>query len=225
MFNDDDKPPLLRGYFYFARSFLHYHLWFKKRFVSIGSLPRVWGIWNVEVHGPNISLGRNVTICAADKDRVSMVTLNRGKNVGHITIGSNVLLMNGVRISSAAGITIGDGSMLANYAYLMDSDWHDIHDRTEAPGRCAPIVLGKGVWIGDSAIVCKGVTIGENSIVGAGSVVRRDIPANCIAIGNPARVVKKLDPKRVKTAVDLEAFYNSVDALGSMKAKTTRGRA
>jgi carbonic anhydrase/acetyltransferase-like protein (isoleucine patch superfamily) len=49
-------------------------------------------------------------------------------------------------------------------------------------------------WVGDSAIVCKGVTIGENSIIGAGSVVTDDVPPNTIAAGNPARVVKELDP-------------------------------
>ena len=50
--------------------------------------------------------------------------------------------------------------------------------------------------IGDSAIVCKGVTIGKNSIIGAGAVVTCDIPANVVAAGNPARVIRKLDPAR-----------------------------
>jgi serine acetyltransferase len=54
--------------------------------------------------------------------------------------------------------------------------------------------LKKNVWIGDNAIVCKGVTIGENSIVGAGAIVVDSIPDNCIAAGNPAKVVKHLDP-------------------------------
>ena len=50
------------------------------------------------------------------------------------------------------------------------------------------------MWLGGSVVVCPGVTIGENSIIGAGTVVTRDIPANCIAVGNPARVIKNLDP-------------------------------
>ena len=63
--------------------------------------------------------------------------------------------------------------------------------------------IGNNVWIGDSAIVCKGVRIGENSIIGAGSVVVRDIPANAIAAGNPASVLKYLDPGRpVKTRAE-----------------------
>ena len=57
-----------------------------------------------------------------------------------------------------------------------------------------------GVWVGDSAIICKGVTIGENSIIGAGSVVAKNIRANVIAAGNPVKVLKKLDPGKVRTA-------------------------
>jgi carbonic anhydrase/acetyltransferase-like protein (isoleucine patch superfamily) len=70
-------------------------------------------------------------------------------------------------------------------------------------GHTVPVYIGNNVWIGDSAIVCKGVRIGENSIIGAGSVVVRDIPANAVAAGNPAIVVKYLDPgKPVKTRAD-----------------------
>ena len=87
--------------------------------------------------------------------------------------------------------------MLGNFCYLSDSDWHDIHDRTCMPGGSAPIVLERGAWIGDSAIVLKGVRVGENSIVGAGAVVTKDVPPNVIVAGNPARVVKHLDPDRV----------------------------
>lgn len=54
----------------------------------------------------------------------------------------------------------------------------------------APIIIGENVWIGINSRICKGVTIGDNSIIGANSVVTKDVPANCIAVGNPARVVK-----------------------------------
>jgi len=58
----------------------------------------------------------------------------------------------------------------------------------------APITLEDNVWLGGSVVVCPGVTIGANSIIGAGAVVTRDIPANSIAVGNPARVIRALDP-------------------------------
>ena len=54
----------------------------------------------------------------------------------------------------------------------------------------APIIIGENVWIGRNCRICKGVTIGDNSVIGSNSVVTKDIPANCIAVGNPARVIK-----------------------------------
>lgn len=55
-----------------------------------------------------------------------------------------------------------------------------------------PITIGDNVWLGGGVIVCPGVTIGENTVVGAGAVVVRDLPANVVAVGNPARVVREL---------------------------------
>ena len=91
--------------------------------------------------------------------------------------------------------------MLASNVYITDSDWHGTYDRTAEAGKSAPVELKENVWIGDSTIICKGVTIGENSIVGAGSVVVDDIPANAIAAGVPAVVVRELDanePRRTR---------------------------
>ena len=82
--------------------------------------------------------------------------------------------------------------------YITDSDCHSIYDRATM-GRAEPVRLGRNVWVGDSAIVCKGVTIGDNSIIGAGAIVVSSIPANCVAVGNPARVVKELDPNETFT--------------------------
>ena len=74
-----------------------------------------------------------------------------------------------------------------------------IHPTEPGPRRAkwesaAPITLEDNVWLGGSVVVCPGVTIGENSIIGAGAVVTRSVPANSIAVGNPARVIKELDP-------------------------------
>ena len=56
-----------------------------------------------------------------------------------------------------------------------------------------PITIGDNVWLGGGAIVLPGVTIGDNTVVGAGAVVTRDLPADVVAVGNPARVVRRLD--------------------------------
>jgi maltose O-acetyltransferase len=55
-----------------------------------------------------------------------------------------------------------------------------------------PITIGDNVWLGGGVIVCPGVTIGENTVVGAGAVVVRDLPADVVAVGNPARVVRHI---------------------------------
>jgi acetyltransferase-like isoleucine patch superfamily enzyme len=126
-----------------------------------------------------------------------------------------------VRISSAAAVTIGDNCMLASNAYLTDSDWHGLYDRLSI-GRSAPIRLGENVWIGDSAIVCKGVAIGRNSIVGAGAVVTQSLPENCIAAGNPARVVRTLDPSRPMTR--RESLFSDPSRLAADFDRMDRAR-
>ena len=197
---------LFRAYFK-TRTLLYYYMAFRKKFIRIKGRPIVWGIWNVEIYGPNISLGENVVIIGADGDKTRLTTVKMGEHEGSIDIGDNVLVMNGVRISSASGVKVGDDCMLANYAYLTDADWHGLHNRISPIGKTAPIVLEKGVWVGDSAIVCKGVHIGRNSVVAAGAVVTKNVPANVVVAGNPARVVKKLDPKKVVTMGEL---YNQI---------------
>jgi maltose O-acetyltransferase len=57
-----------------------------------------------------------------------------------------------------------------------------------------PITIGDNVWLGGGAIVCPGVTIGANTVVGAGAVVIRDLPADVVAVGNPARIVRSVEP-------------------------------
>jgi len=96
--------------------------------------------------------------------------------------------------------------MFATHSYVTDADWHDLYDRTAAPGNTAEVVLGDNVWVGDSAIICKGVRIGENTIVGAGAVVASDLPPNSVAAGNPARVIRQLDPERM--LITRESLFN-----------------
>ena len=105
--------------------------------------------------------------------------------------------------------------MIASGAYITDSDWHDIYNRITI-GNTAPVKIENNVWVGDSAIICKGVTLGQNSIIGAGAVVVSSVPSNCIAAGNPARVVKELDEKEQFTTreqwfADPEALFKGFD--------------
>ncbi len=149
---------------------------------------------DIHVHGRGISAGDNVHMAATRTQNIWLTSWQWWDSHGRIEIGDCVLITPGVRISSSRHVKIGDGTMLASNVYITDSDWHGTYDRTKEAGKTAPVELGKNVWVGDSAIICKGVTIGENSIIGAGAVVVHDVPANAIAAGNPAVVVKELDP-------------------------------
>ncbi len=160
--------------------------------------------WYVRIDGPGIRMGRFVHLSASWGRPIELCTFSTESGTGDLIIGDHCLLSPGVRISAATRVEIGDDCMLASGVYLTDADWHDVHDRTRAPGRSAPIVLEENVWIGDGTIVCKGVRIGANTVVGAGSVVVQDLPPNSIAAGNPARVVRPLgDEEKLVTRAAL----------------------
>ena len=80
--------------------------------------------------------------------------------------------------------------MLANGAYVTDSDWHTIYDRMVRNETPAPVHIGNNVWLGDGSCVLKGVTIGDNSVIGARAVVTKDVPSGVVAAGNPCRGIK-----------------------------------
>lgn len=154
--------------------------------------------WHVELFGGPIDIGDFATVIATPDKKIRLSVWPDEEGKGYIHIGNYCLICPGVRISSAEGITIEDNCMIANGAYITDSDWHGIYDRLSF-GRAMPVTIEKNAWIGDSAIICKGVTIGENSIIGAGAIVVDSIPPNAVAVGNPARVVKTLDQKETFT--------------------------
>jgi NDP-sugar pyrophosphorylase family protein len=107
--------------------------------------------------------------------------------------------------------------MLASGVYITDSDWHGIYDRLDYIGGSEPVVIGNNVWLGDSSIICKGTTIGDNSIIGAGSVVTKDIQANVIAAGNPAKVIRKLnadEPMKTRAAWFADPAKLEADIMG-----------
>lgn len=188
----DHRPYYLkRAYQKFQKFYANRYL--RPQFDGLGRGGAFMKPWNVEVFGSPIRLGSYPTVIASP-DRKIRLTIWKGRDdIPGIDIGDYCLICPGVRIAAAERITIGHSCMLASGAYLTDSDWHDIYDRSLPIGKSAPITLEDNVWIGDSAIVCKGVSIGTNSIIGAGSVVVSDIPDNVIAAGNPARVVRHLD--------------------------------
>ncbi len=191
------------------RALTQYHRAWAERFLcpqfdAVGPGLIVFGPRHVEVNGPRVRLGRDIHMMAtADKPIRFTVYAQPG---GKIDLGDYTIVLPGARLSSATAIRVGKNCMFATNSYVTDADWHDLYDRTAAPGNSEQVVLEDNVWVGDSAIVCKGVTVGENSVIGAGAVVASDIPSNAIAVGNPARVIKRLDPARA--LVRRETLFN-----------------
>ncbi|MFP4158649.1 MAG: acyltransferase [Desulfobacterales bacterium] len=152
--------------------------------------------WNIKIFGEPITIGNYANILTTSDNKVRLTVWPEKEGMGKISVGDYCLICPGVRISSAAEILISDSCMIASNTFITDADWHGTYDRVRTIGYPEPVYIRENVWLGDGATVCKGVTIGENSIIGAGSVVAKDIPPNVIAAGNPARVVRELDPER-----------------------------
>ena len=188
------------------------------QFEYFGKGHNVMGAKYMDIYGRNISIGDYPTIVASPDNYVHLTTWNLEGNEGEISIGKYCLLTPGVRIASASKITIGDGCMFANSAYVSDADWHGIYDRATPVGKTSPITLEENVWIGDRAVVGKGVKIGKNSIVAAGAVVVKDVPENVIVGGNPAKIIKELDPSimgntRIKLFENPEGLFDLYDQI------------
>ncbi len=198
----DTRPYYIKKAWYRLQH-LYVRHYLSPQLTCLGKYPFIIKPWYIELFGEPIRIGSHVTLLGCADKKTRLTVWSDKKEIPGITIGDHVLISPGVRISAAHSITIKDSCMLASHSYITDSDWHGIYDRSLPPSDTSHVVLEENVWIGDSAIVCKGVTIGENSIVGAGSVVTSDIPANVIAAGNPAKIIRSLDPdKKIITRKD-----------------------
>jgi acetyltransferase-like isoleucine patch superfamily enzyme len=117
------------------------------------------------------------------------------KEGAEIRIGANCGF-SGTVIGCASKIVFGDNVQCGANTLINDTDWHTDDPRT---GPDAPVIIEKGVWLGVNVTVLKGVTIGENTLVAAGSLVARSLPANVVAGGVPAKVIKQIDAHRPET--------------------------
>ena len=213
----DNRPYWLKQFFGSLNN-LYINHFIRPQLESSGMDFRVIGPRHFQISGPGISIADHVHVMALPDKPVRLAVY---EELGQISIGNYCIVNPGVRVSSADKITIGNSCMLAMNCYLSDADWHDLQHRIFAPGATAPILLGNNVWIGDSALVCKGVSIGDNSVVGAWSVVTKDVPANVVIVGNPARIVRDLDPDDLTTR---EALFNGPTPYELFEANIFRER-
>ena len=118
------------------------------------------------------------------------LTVDYGEN---IHVGARTFINNNLTALDVARITIGEDCQIGPNVQLL-TPTHPVEpqprrDKLEA---AEPISLGDNVWLGGGVIVCPGVTIGDNSVIAAGSVVTHSLPANVIAVGNPARILRAI---------------------------------
>ena len=142
--------------------------------------------------GTNLTTGRNC--------RIEVNGEHSGKR---LIFGENVNIGDSVSIRCANSINIGDNVLMGSRVLVIDNSHGEYsgqnQDKPETPPNkrtliSKPIIIENNVWIGEQSVIMPGVTIGEGSIIGANSVVLGNIPRNCIAVGSPAKVIKKWDP-------------------------------
>lgn len=116
----------------------------------------------------------------------------------HIYAGDKVFINFGAVILDGAKVTIGAHTMIAPGVHIYTAQHPLEADERDKWEDCKPVTIGERCWIGGHATICPGVTIGDRTVIGAGSVVTKDIPADSLAVGNPARVIRKLNETKEK---------------------------
>ena len=149
----------------------------------------------VELHGPEaMSVGREVTIRRFA--RLEVVGAERRRPI--LQIGDHVMISEFVHIGAATSVILRAGAGIAAHVLITDHE-HDLRDPADYRNTrviAAPVDIGEEVFVGERACILRGVTIGAHAIIGAGSVVNTDIPPLTMAVGSPARVVKRWNTTR-----------------------------
>jgi len=156
---------------------------------------------------PDVKLGRDVKICdfvnlygceIGDRSKIGpFVEIQKGAKVGkNCKISSHTFICEGVTIEN--NVFIGHNVTFINDVYPR-AITEDGRLQTDDDWVCVPTVVKQGASVGSSATLLCGITIGENAVVGAGSVVTKDVPANTIVAGNPARILRKINRAKGRT--------------------------
>ncbi|HLI59500.1 MAG TPA: acyltransferase [Solirubrobacteraceae bacterium] len=134
------------------------------------------------------------------------ISLGRGVHVGRgswlytqapgrLEIGDGCRLSGNCVLSAVRSVTIGSRVLFGTNVYVADSDhgYEGSEPVMDQPlAKVAPVRIGDGAWLAQNVVVLSGVTIGAGAVIGAGSVVRSDVPARAVAVGAPARIVRRL---------------------------------
>jgi len=184
------------------------------------SLLRIYGVWGLLRLAVDVGLSRAMYPGVRIVRRPfylrgsGKITLGKGFTAGpglridawgvaaSVTIGTDVEVNNNVHIGAVSSVAIGDRVLIASGVFISDHN-HGSYSGPNAssplippaqrPLHVQPVVIEEDVWLGEHVCILPGVRIGKGAIVGAGSIVTRSVPAYTIAVGSPARVVKRFD--------------------------------
>ena len=181
---------------------------FRSQGVKFGKNFRVFNKVYLNNQG-SITIGDNFMLTSDDS--INPISSNLRGSIyveqgGQITIGDNVG-MSSTRIWIADSLTVGNYVKIGACCLIIDTDTHQLDyqqrrcmphnieesEKLKASIKSAPIVIEDDVWVGAHCTILKGVTIGTRSIIGAGSVLTKSIPADCVAAGNPAKIIRTLN--------------------------------
>ncbi|MGA7203017.1 MAG: sugar O-acetyltransferase [Specibacter sp.] len=146
--------------------------------------------WTADPAAAKAILAELLGSCAPDVEIRPPLFVDYGS---YITVGAGTFINFNFTALDVAPITIGSDVMIGpNVQLLTPTHPVDPTLRKAKWEAAQPITIGDNVWLGGGVCVLPGVTIGANTVVGAGAVVTRDLPANVVAVGNPARIVREL---------------------------------
>lgn len=182
---------------------INFYRWFNRCFfrlkkVHYGLNLQVYNKVYLQIRNGEMYVGDNFTLTSGDC--INPLCRNIRACI-YITHGGTINIGNNVGMSSPClwikeSLTIGNNVKIGGNCIIMDNDVHQIDHlgrRSNKGGvKSSPVIIEDDAWLGANVLVLKGVTIGARSIIGAGSVVTKSIPADCIAAGNPCRVIKYL---------------------------------
>jgi acetyltransferase-like isoleucine patch superfamily enzyme len=182
------------GWIWTRRFFWHEPL-FRSQCAAVGP-----GLWMEELpylQGQGrITLGAGVRLSG----RPHFTFNNRHLDAPELTIGDGTFIGHLCDFRAARSIRIGSHCLIAGGVTIADYDGHPLDARERRAGATSPVAeirpveIGDDVWIGQGATILKGVQIGDRAVVGAGAIVTRDVPADCVVAGNPARLIRDLPP-------------------------------
>jgi len=157
----------------------------RRQNIKADGLPVLLGRWpNIHNEG-KMCIGANCSFVTYRFQQTFVVRANAELEIGHDSFFSD-----GVSVCATQSIRIGHHAKLGPRIDISDYAFHQVSP--DAPTRCAPVIIGNNVWIRANSMILPGAVIGDHAVIGVSSIVTGEIPAKCLAVGNPARVIKTL---------------------------------